>query len=309
MVLTQEKDTSNYLASMEAAYRSTEAQLFNNIQSTSYAWSSVPGSSGIPSGTKLAITNPNDSVSKVDYNGTSGQKTGPSLLLKVMSGDVLNFAVQSYYNSNSVTATNSSFNDVLNSLAGGLVNTATGGAEGTVAGFTASTSPVYSGLNSFLTNNDPPAPAGYPKAYLNWIFLDDQFNYRSSSSGSIAAANSGKPAATLNTLAPGSPLTMPKNGYLYIWVSNETQGWDVFFDNLSVQYQTGAILEENHYYPFGLSMAGISDKAVKTNYNENKYRYNKGLELQNKEFSDGSGLEVYETSLRNRPPTGKVLTD
>jgi RHS repeat-associated protein len=49
-------------------------------------------------------------------------------------------------------------------------------------------------------------------------------------------------------------------------------------------------------------MAGISDKAIKPQYAENKYRANGGDELQNKEFSDGSGLEAYDANFRMYDP-------
>ena len=300
MVLTQERDTTNYLASMEYQYRTTEAQLFGNITNTCVAWNSMPNYQNIPNNIRFAFTSPNDSVSKVDYTGTSGQTTGPSLLLKVMSGDSLKIGVQCFYNTGTGSTNNSSFSSVLNSLANGLVSIA-GTTHGSLSNLTASNSSVYTGVTSFL-GTDESAPSGYPKAYLNWIFLDDQFNYVSSLSGSVATASATYPAGSMNMIAPGSQIALNKSGYLYIWVSNETQGWDVFFDNLSVQYKQGPVLEENHYYPFGLTMAGISDKAIKTQYAQNKYRFNFGSELQNQEFSDGSGLETYDATFRMYDP-------
>ncbi|MBS1669786.1 MAG: hypothetical protein JST58_20625 [Bacteroidetes bacterium] len=58
-------------------------------------------------------------------------------------------------------------------------------------------------------------------------------------------------------------------------------------------------LEGIWFNPFGLAMTGISDRAVKSQCFENKFRFNGGNELQNKEFSDGTGLELYDATYRN----------
>ncbi len=87
----------------------------------------------------------------------------------------------------------------------------------------------------------------------------------------------------------------PRNGYAYVYVSNESNE-AVFFDDLKVQHRRSALLEETHYYPFGLTMAGISSKklgSVQEGLLKNEYGYNE------KELWDEADLNWYDYGFRN----------
>jgi RHS repeat-associated protein len=88
--------------------------------------------------------------------------------------------------------------------------------------------------------------------------------------------------------------TIAKNGYLYVYISNESQQ-DVYFDDLNVKHYTGPLLQEQSYYPFGLQMAGISDKAL--NKLSSQHKFNGGVELE-----EEYGVNLYSTFFRQYDP-------
>ncbi|MDA3616852.1 hypothetical protein, partial [Polluticaenibacter yanchengensis] len=55
-------------------------------------------------------------------------------------------------------------------------------------------------------------------------------------------------------------IKVPKNGYCMVFVSNES-GEYVYFDDMIVRHDRGRILEENHYYAFGLKIASLSSRS------------------------------------------------
>lgn len=136
-----------------------------------------------------------------------------------------------------------------------------------------------------------------PKAYINWILFDRQFQPVMEGTNSSFSPVGAEGVLTTHKQSNGDFLTtgeIARSGYLYVYCSNESRV-DVFFDNLQVVHNRGPLLEETHYYPFGLTMQGISSRAAMSLDNKKDYNAN---ELQSKEFSDGSGLDVYDFNAR-----------
>ncbi len=63
------------------------------------------------------------------------------------------------------------------------------------------------------------------------------------------------------TLATSTNLEVLQNGYLLVFISSQMTG-PVYFDNLNITLTKGNLLEENHYYPFGLPITALSNKFV-----------------------------------------------
>lgn len=285
MVLTEEQKTDQFPeATLETVAIAEEEIYYDGLTETQYnkpSWFNDP----------LYPTNARVARLK---SAAGSHKVGPNMILKVMAGDSYNIRVAAGWAGG--TTTNSStavLTDLLSLLSTGVAGVS--GGKVTSNELQGSSSGLQAALEDFL--DEQPDNGTAPNAYLNWILLDEQFKIARDSYGNIIG--SGYSGATpvgasgsANILVEAG-LTVAKSGYLYIYTSNEATTIDVFFDNLMVTRNRGPILEETHYYPFGLIQQGISGKALGFGSPENKQKYN-GIEYESS-FDINIGEAFYRT--------------
>jgi RHS repeat-associated protein len=279
MVLTEEQQTDGYpAATMETAKAQLENTYYQNIEETRSA--KPPGYPDDP------YTDPNTQAAKLNGNGN---KIGPAILLKVMSGDQVNIRANAWYRLSGNQPGNpvSPVNDLLAALSGAVTNFVHGKFSAVQLQQPGVLTPGIADMVTQQTNDY--SNNSKPKAYLNWVLLDEQFKYVSSSSGFEQV---GEDQELKTFLKAGLPIN--RNGYLYVFTNN-TSPVDVYFDNLQVSHVRGPLLSESHYSPWGMELAAISSKAA--GKMENRMKFNDATER-----TTDLDINIDETDFRSYDP-------
>lgn len=285
VTFTTEANTVNvYKATMESEndtdgnnIAAFEEQYFYNLDESrssavSAANQSTTGDDGCTTCNETAIT-----------NGQT-QPIGPAIILDVMPGDEVDLEVWAY-NQAGISSSTSRISST--ALVSGLVNAFVPNGAGTE--LINQTTAEFNAVSGYLTGGGGTGSTT-PFAFLNYIVFDSDFDRVSQGHQRVSSTIGAKHLLTLNNI------NITQKGYIYIWVSNESNHatQNTFFDDLRVIHTKGQILQEDHYYPFGLNINALSSTAPLSK--PNNFKYN-GKELQS-EFS----LGWYDYHARNYDP-------
>lgn len=299
--ITEEINKAAGVCSMEdanATIKQNEEAVFGN-----------PGPNNEVNSTRVSVpagwasnqppVNSNQKVSKLQATG-GVVKVGPNAFLKVMAGDKLRAKVDYYYQtdpgagSGNTTAT-------INALLGSFSSALFSGRGAAVAHGNEGAITSNLGANPGLAEmfNNPPAGGNpnAPRAYLNYIFFDEQFNFVREVSGFKRVSQAGDVAAPIVT----DEIKARKNGYVYVYLSNES-GEPVYFDNFSVSHERGRLIAEDHFYAYGLKITSISSKSISSSLNTKMphYGYQGSFSEEITEFElsyNEFGLRTYDPQI------------
>jgi len=195
---------------------------------------------------------------------TATQPMGPWTSFRVSKGDKISAQAFAQYQEDAQDNTGQGFTIFVNTL----VNTQNVQVNG-------GDPPTQSPQNSPLLlqigigfNPNPGIPAGLPNAYLKYMFFDVDSNFVSQETKNISNL------AELDWEKLDFNFEADRNGFVQVFVANESDA-RVWFDDLEIEMIESPIIQENHFYPFGMNLIGIN-KDTEPN---NKWQF-QGQEIQ-----------------------------
>ncbi len=203
-------------------------------------------------------------------NGSSNEKFGLAKSLSVMPGDVIQLEVYAKYLDPSRTDwTGTIFETLVAQIAAHATGVVIDGIT-----YNSSSASFPTGFAGQVSKTD----SGAPKAYLNWLIFDR--NYQFVTGGfkqiSTAAKESGTDVGFELITPTQGDIVITDAGYLYAYLSNENMTQvEVYFDDFKVTQIKSPVIQTDDYYPFGLTFNSYS----RENSVPNQFQFN-SKELQ-----------------------------
>jgi len=266
------KQVTEYIATMEntGVYditnpRVQELQAFENIEKTEVRdtrFNHTP----LPTAERAAYLN--------WINGMAGKTAadkavGPAISLKVDKLDTLKIETWVRYQRQDVFNNNIGLTTLASILGGTYAYN--GLFEGTLPNAVATEFSDALIGGGFFSDNDNTKPY----AYLNYIIFDNQMNpvasdwIRVTEEAAFWPGEEGLPTKKPARLAFEEPIIVNTSGYIYIWVSNNSENSKVWFDDLTVRHSQQILSQATDYGVWGEVMR--EQKA--TPYEEFRYGY------------------------------------
>jgi RHS repeat-associated protein len=180
--------------------------------------------------------------------GEAADRIGITASFLVSKGDRVNASVYGKYVN--ITDPNETINAA--PLASALVNMLSGGVLGGENPI--SSTSVEDGLSGLAASGT--SDSNEPQAYFNYILLDKSYNYVDAGFKQLttAAADDGTGSGT-HELLEFESITIPQDGYIMIFVSNESEELtEVYFDDLMINHHKTELIQASDYMPFGLEV-------------------------------------------------------
>jgi RHS repeat-associated protein len=210
-------------------------------------------------------------------SGGTNERYGLARSISVMPGDKITAEVFAKYidpvSGNRTGALNSFLTQVASLISAGTTSSGTVKDGGQFSSSTSSF-PFPTQAGSITAGSTESGP----KAYLNWLVFDRDYNLILSKSNfdrlSATPKEIGQDVAHERLFSP--EITIDVAGYVYIFLSNEeTTPVDVYFDDFKVTQVKSPVVQMDDYYPFGLAFNSFS----RENSLKQDFKYN-GKELQ-----------------------------
>jgi RHS repeat-associated protein len=224
-------------------------------------------------------------------SASANERYGLGKSVSVMPGDIIYTEVYAKY----VDPVSTNWNTALTTIMSYVL--APGSAPpGTIvdgASYASSTAtfPFTSAAVLNTANSSEPGP----KAYLNWLVFDRDFNFILSESGYKRLSNAPKESGqdVAHELLYSPQITIKQAGYVYIYVSNEeTSPLEVYFDDFKVTHTKSLVIQTDDYYAFGLTYNSYSRESSVPNR----------IKFQGQEHVDDLGLNWDSFKWRNHQP-------